>query len=242
MALGAHGQVTVAVLWSTARSSTFPWCRLYKAFPSAINNSEVVGQATRWLGAPPVEESVGSCVQRSVVVLDGMARPVTSTTTANVGCPRMARVHVEAEIRDCRSRIPMRRAALAINNRGQAVDIAKNSTGGPHSTTARHPLDGGPPSSAAVPRCARQSRYAVRRHQRARQVVGFVDEFVELAAIWKTARATQLPFPGGSTGRVRALGINNRGESSGPRSTMGPSSASSGHGRRTRREKPVVAR
>ena len=45
-----------------------------RAFPSAINNSgQVVGWATRWVGEPPVEESVGVLWSNgSVVPLDGM--------------------------------------------------------------------------------------------------------------------------------------------------------------------------
>jgi uncharacterized membrane protein len=220
-----------------------------RAFPSAINNSgQVVGWATRWLGEPPVEESVGVLWSNgSVVVLDGMgtARDINDNGQIVGASPDWHAVLWEA---GTITRLPQPNpdaysAALAINNRGQAVGYCdRYSTGGPHSTNGPAILwDRGTaiellpfPDAQDNPGLAAATAINERG-----QVVGFVDEFVGVwPLIWEDGGvATQLPFPGGGRKAFAPSASTIAAISSGPRSTMGPSSASSGHGRRTRREK-----
>ena len=225
MALGAHGQVTVAVLWEHGTIVYLPMVPGYtRAFPSAINNlGQVVGRATRWLGAPPVEESVGVLWSNgSVVVLDGMgtARDINDNGQIVGTSPDGHAVLWEA---GTITRLPQPNpdagcAALAINNRGQAVGYCdRYSTGGPHSTNGPAILwDRGTaiellpfPDAQDNPGLAAATAINERG-----QVVGFVDEFVGVwPLIWEDGGvATQLPFPRGGTEGVRALGINNRGD------------------------------
>jgi uncharacterized membrane protein len=220
MVLGAHGQVTVAVLWKHGTIVYLPMVPGYtRAFPSAINNSgQVVGRATRWLGAPPVEESVGVLWSNgSVVVLDGMgtARDINDNGQIVGASPDGHAVLWEA---GAITRLPQPHAdgtsaALAINNRGQAVGC---STWGPRSTTFPAVLwDGGTAIELQLPPEVDWPSAACATGINERgQIVGTVwyPGFRTVPVIWEDGVLTQLPFAGVGMEGVRALGINNRGD------------------------------
>jgi uncharacterized membrane protein len=103
-------------------------------------------------------------------------------------------------------------AALAINNRGQAVGLS-----------VRYPATSGPAilwdRGIAIelpsPQDPGEPGYAIATAINERgQVVGFVDNpaWRTLPLIWEDGVVTQLPFDSGNTEGVRAVGINNRGD------------------------------
>jgi uncharacterized membrane protein len=186
----------------------YPW-----ALPSAINNvGQVVGRVTRWVAG--VEQSVGVLWSHgSAVTLDGMSRAYDINDNGQVVGVSPDRHAVLWEAGTL-TRLPQPRAdgtsaAMAINNRGEAVGY---STWGPGSTTYPAVLwYRGTVTELQLPPSWPSAAYATGINGRG-QVVGYIwSPGLITPALWEDGVLTELPI-WSSTEGVWAVGINNRGD------------------------------